>query len=196
MSTIYIGSRTSAAWLAAGIMAMVSPAFGADTDSGAPAASSVSPTAADSSDAAQVMYLGDIKITGQKVIVAALQQIKVALDRPFDTSKEHENDVVCRISSDTGFREHQYLICASNKQFTRMRYEEQQKLLDANSRMGQKGNAPGNKVGVDDEVLLENLTAQNPDHVLRMPLDASKFKALLQRIPAPAAQTNGSSPTQ
>lgn len=183
-----IHSKGPLIWLAVGLLSAVGlAANGADGDGGGVAAAATGPTASDQS-AAEVMYLGDIKITGQKVIVAALQQIKAALHRPIDTSRARENDIVCRISSNTGFREHQYLICASNRQFNEMRFQAQNHVLEARSMVGGMG-----KTEADNQViLLQHLTAENPNHVLRMPIDASKFGALLQTIPdaAPQAASN------
>jgi len=190
MDTMRLNVSGSLFRLSLGVL-LACGAYAADGGVATPvAASSTASIPADGADSAQVMYLGDIKVTGQKVIVAVLQQIKVALDRPFDTSRQHENDIVCRISSSTGFREHQYLICATNKQFTHLRYMVRQSLFDANSRMGQKTN----NTASDDVTLLQNLTVQNPDHVLRMPLDASKFEALLHKIPATTSSTQAGDP--
>jgi hypothetical protein len=153
-------------------------------DTSAPASDTAATPAA-----AEVMYLGDIKVTGQKVIIAVLQQVKTALNRPVDTSKEHENDIVCRIDSNTGYRTHHYLICATNKQFTHMRLMTQQSMLDARAQMGSSGTM------ADPALFLEHLTAQNPNHVLRVPVDVSKFETMMRSIPdaspeaAPAAST-------
>lgn len=164
-------------------------------DSPAPASvSAVAPASATAAgdvayDPSQVLVLGDIKVTGQKVIIAVLQQMKAALNRPFDTSKEHENDIVCRISSDTGSRAREYLTCATNGQFARMRFAAQNKYLGAYSQRGSSGTM------ADQQLLLEHMVGQVPSHVLRVPLNKSKFDAMLHSIPdappdsAPAAST-------
>ena len=164
--------------------------FGARADTTAPATSTVAATTtADGSDADQVMMLGDIKVTGEKVIIAVLQQVKAALNRPIDTSKEHADDIVCRIATDTGSRAREYLTCASNAQLARMRFASQNRYLGAYAQRGSSGTM------ADPALLLEHIVGQVPSHVLRVPLNKSKFDAMMHSVPdappeaAPAAGT-------
>ena len=122
---------------------------------------------------ADTMMLGDIKVTGQKEIVKTLQAIKLALKRPISTDKAHEDDVVCRISSETGARARQYLLCATNKQLTHQRYRVQTEVQEDEARVQ------------DKEPVVERITAHESQSLraFRMPVNAHAFEQLLQSIP-------------
>ena len=161
-----------------GLMAVQS--LGIHADTAAPAvgtASAPSVSTVGGPGPNQVMYLGDIKITGEKVIIAVLQQVKAALNRPVDTSKEHENDIVCRISSDTGSRAKEYLTCATNGQLARMRFGAQNEYLGMFAQQGKTGTM------ADSVILLQHMVGQVPSHVLRVPLNKSKFDAMMHSVP-------------
>ena len=164
---IIFGSRSPIGILCAGLLLVAAGMQPCLADDATPA------PAESTEDAAQVMMLGDVKVTGQKEIVKTLQAIKTALKQPLSTDKAHENDVVCRIGSETGARARQYLLCATNKQLTHMRFMVQTEALEDEARV-QK-----------DEPPLARLTAHQSAslHEFRMPVNAQAFEHLLQSIP-------------
>ena len=125
------------------------------------------------SEVAQTMMLGDVQVTGQKEIVRTLQAIKTALKQPLSTDKAHEDDMVCRISSETGARARQYLVCATNRQLTHARYMVQSEVQEDEARV-QTGESPLATLTVHQSVVL---------HQFRMPVNAQAFEHLLQSIP-------------
>ena len=46
------------------------------------------------------LHLGKIQVTGLKPLVETLQQIKLAVKRPFDNDPAHFDDMVCRLGAD------------------------------------------------------------------------------------------------
>src|SRR5579859_5808489 len=46
------------------------------------------------------IQLGKIEVEGMKPLVEALQEIKVAVKRPFDNDPAHFDDMVCRLGDD------------------------------------------------------------------------------------------------
>lgn len=46
------------------------------------------------------VHLGKIEVTGVKPLVQTLQEIKLAVKRPFDDSPAHFDDMVCRLGDD------------------------------------------------------------------------------------------------
>jgi len=46
------------------------------------------------------VHLGKIELTGVRPLVQTLQEIKVAVKRPFDNDPAHRDDMVCRLGDD------------------------------------------------------------------------------------------------
>ena len=134
---------------------------------------SPAPAASTADAPADTLMLGDIKVTGQKEIVKTPQAIKTALKQPVSTDKAPENDVVCRIGTETGARARQYLICATNKQLTHQRYMVQSEVLEDEARV---------QVG---EAAISRITAHQSQglRAFRMPVNAQAFEQLLRSIP-------------
>ena len=161
----HIGDPFRRMTVAAALAAAVSVAQQSQADDGT--------AATEGGEAAQTMMLGDVQVTGQKEIVKTLQAIKTALKQPLSTDKAHENDVVCRIGTETGSRARQYLVCAPNKQLTHARYMVQSEVQEDEARV-QAGESPLSRLSVRQSVAL---------HQFRMPVNAQAFEQLLQSIP-------------
>src|SRR5579864_1922616 len=76
--------------------------------------------AASGKDAA-VLDLGKIHVLGQTQIVKALQEIKVALNRPESADPKLADAVVCRINRDIGSYADESLTCATNRALQKRR---------------------------------------------------------------------------
>lgn len=61
------------------------------------------------------IYLGTVKVTGQKQIVATLQAIKVGLKMPYSSDPKLANVVVCRLVDEADSHIKQWLICGTNR---------------------------------------------------------------------------------
>ncbi|HEY3858227.1 MAG TPA: hypothetical protein VGM47_01295 [Gammaproteobacteria bacterium] len=87
----------------------------------APAASGRSPAPA----AASATHLGEIHVQGLRSMVEVLQQMKTAIDAPFDNDPKHYDDMVCRITDNDGFRAQGAILeCGTQGWFGMYRYQQ------------------------------------------------------------------------
>src|SRR5579859_7839010 len=66
----------------------------------APGAAAGTAPAASQTGNGKSVHLGKIEVTGVKPLVEFLQEIKVAVKRPFDNDPAHFDDMVCRLGDD------------------------------------------------------------------------------------------------
>lgn len=126
-------------------------------------------------DEQPTLYLGKISVTGQQKILSTLKAIKLALHTPFSNDPAHADDMVCRIDKGLG-EEHEYLDCATNRNYTRRR--------DAVHTAGLTGTTG---IPVGGELQMFNaLIATQPEHSLHVQVQGGALQALLARIPADA----------
>lgn len=118
------------------------------------------------------LQLGKITVSGQYQIVRALRAIKVALHTSFSNDPAHADDVVCRINKALG-EQHEYLDCATNRNYTRRR--------DAVHIAGITGTT-GLPAGGDIQMFNALITAQ-PEHQLHVPVQGGALQALPARTP-------------
>lgn len=141
----------------------------------------------------QTLELGQIKVTGQAMVLKVLQMIKLGLEEPFSSDPKLANVVVCRMHNETGSHVKQTLICATNKAWLDGRSAMQTGLESV-----QTQSAPGSDsfMGVstcasnicDSEVFapLNNALSGLSGGYLQTTVDGSKLHALLNKIPTPA----------
>lgn len=77
--------------------------------------------AAAQSDKNMVIYLGNVKVTGEKKIVEALQAIKIGLQLPYSSDPRMANVVVCRLVPVAGSHIKKWLICGTNRKLAAQR---------------------------------------------------------------------------
>lgn len=118
------------------------------------------------------LYLGNITIVGQQKIVNALRAIKLALRTPYSNDPAHADDVVCRINKGLG-EQHEYLDCATNKNYSKRRDATQMSVL-----VGTLGIPDG---GVSQ--LFAAMIATQPEHRLHVPVQGGALQALLAQVP-------------
>ena len=165
-------------------------AIGALTAMHATFAADPAPSAA--TQGAPVMYLGRVQVTGAKNIFLTLQSIKVALLRPYSSSPQDADLVVCRINKSMSAAL-EYLDCDTNRHYTQLRDSSQLAFMIAQGRAGGGGSNQiaemWNQTLATEEVMLTNLVVGQPDHRLHMPVNGGAFRKLLERLPMPAAAT-------
>lgn len=118
------------------------------------------------------LYLGNITIVGQQKIVNALRAIKLALHTPYSDDPAHADDVVCRINKGLG-EQHEYLDCATNKNYSRRRGATQVAVL-----VGTYG-IPDHGV----QQMFAAMIATQPNHALHVPVQGGALQALLAQVP-------------
>lgn len=166
--------------LASAALAIVQAAYAADP----------APSAA--TQGVPVMYLGRIQVEGEKNIFLTLQSIKVALLRPYSTSPQDADLVVCRIEKSMT-EAVDYLDCDTNRNYAARRDASQLAFMTAQGRAGGSGSNQiaelRNQVAVDEEMMLANLVVGQPGHKLHVPVNGGAFRKLLDRLPMPVAET-------
>ena len=135
----------------------------------APATASAIAPAATPPGAGKSVHLGKIEATGMKPLVQTLQEIKLAVKRPFDDDPAHRDDMVCRLGDD-GLGSHlaMTLECGTQGWFSMQR-----------SAYGYGGVMQSDAVAVS--------ALGHPWHVVR-PLDMRQLQALravLKGLPQP-----------
>ena len=138
------------------------------------------------------MYLGRVQVTGEKNIFLTLQSIKVALLRPYSSSPQDADLVVCRIEKSMT-EAVDYLDCDTNRNYAAKRDASQLAFLTAQGRAGASGSNQiaemRNQVAVDEEMMLANMVVGQPGHKLHVPVNGGAFRKLLDRLPMPVAAT-------
>lgn len=139
-----------------------------------------------------VMYLGRVQVTGEKNIFLTLQSIKVALLRPYSSSPQDADLVVCRIEKSMT-EAVDYLDCDTNRNYAAKRDASQLAFLTAQGRAGSSGSNQiaemRNQVAADEEMMLANMVVGQPGHKLHVPVNGGAFRKLLDRLPMPVAAT-------
>lgn len=157
-----------------------------------PAAFAADPAPPAATQGVPVMYLGRIQVTGEKNIFLTLQSIKVALLRPYSSSPQDADLVVCRIEKSMT-EAVDYLECDTNRNYAAQRDASQLAFLTAQGRAGGSGSNQiaemWNQTLASEEVVLANLVTSQPGHKLHVPVNGGAFRKLLDRLPMPAAGT-------
>jgi hypothetical protein len=122
------------------------------------------------------LQLGTVSVVGNQKIVETLRAIKTALKTPFSDDPAHAHDVVCRIEKGLG-EQHEYLDCATNRDYSRRRDATQTAIAIGTLGAG----------GTD---LLRSFLAAQPMHKLRVPVQGGALQAVLQQIPDAPAQAD------
>lgn len=136
-----------------------------------------------------VIHLGKVTVKGEKHIVETLQEIKVALRRPESSDPKLKNVVVCRLTNQTGSHDQQILTCATNAGLAARRNATQLAMAEALS----NPTGPGSEDSAISE--LNEMLASQRGGILQAPVNGPAFRALLQKIPLPAATTAPSAAT-
>lgn len=129
--------------------------------------------AAARADDGTTLYLGDISVSGQAQIVAALQTIKSALHEPLSNDPAHADDLVCRINKGLG-EQREYLDCATNRYYTRER-----DALHGSVMVGTTGLPHGGEAVQGLKAMIQ----RRPDHSIHVPVQGGALQALLARLP-------------
>ncbi|HSN17492.1 MAG TPA: hypothetical protein VLV87_04720 [Gammaproteobacteria bacterium] len=133
------------------------------------------------------LQLGEVKVTGQKQVMQALQAIKVALKRPESSDPALRNVVVCRIERELGSNHNDELVCATNGTLSSRRQTIQSGMLGACETMTSDTSCSP-VLAFSSKSPLQSAISSSADHVMRMPVNGAALKGLLAKIPDPAPQ--------
>lgn len=115
--------------------------------------------------------LGKVDVTGTRPLVEVLQQMKTAIDAPYNNDPKHYDDMVCRIVDNDGFRAQGAVLDCGTQGYYAMRREILHRDMD-----------PG-----EDVSLSNTPTRGHPWHIVRL-LNHEQLAALrkvLGKLPAP-----------
>lgn len=133
------------------------------------------------------IYLGKVKVSGQKHIIATLQAIKVGLQMPYSSNPRLANVVVCRLVDEAGSHVKQWLICGTNRVLSQQR-DALQIAMDAAVTAGSStGSANCISGACYERVFSElNVTLNSlPGNYLHTLVNGAALHALLDKIPYP-----------
>jgi hypothetical protein len=149
----------------------------------------------DASQATPVIYLGKVKVVGQKQIVATLQAIKVGLEMPYSSDPKMANVVVCRLVDQAGSHIKQWLICGTN----RILGQQREAIATAMEVAITAGSSTGSTCASAAcytrvfAVLNETLNSQ-PGNYLHTLVNGAALRGLLRKIPYPASLAPAATP--
>lgn len=148
-------------------------------------------------DDAEVMYLGNVEVHGQTMITKTLQAIKAGLDMPLSTDPKLADVVVCRLEKKVGSHITETLICGTNRNLARQRYNLQTAfdLAAAHSGSLQDPSAFADLCSSggcysDAFGAFNSFIDGMPRHFLYTTVDGTAFRKLLKQVPMPAAQSS------
>jgi hypothetical protein len=140
-----------------------------------------------------VLYLGNIKVRGQRNIIKTLQAIKLALQQPYSSDPTLANVMICRLRDQAGSHLRQWLTCGTNRVLAEHRDALQTNMAfmqpdtDHPSDPGEPGTAScaGSACYEEASAALGNIVGAQPDRYLRTSVNGPAFRALLEKIPYP-----------
>ena len=106
-------------WLAASALLLASPWLAAAAQSTTPA--TAASTQAQARAQPVTMELGKVNVKAIRELVKTMQQVKVALKRPFDNNPKHVDEMVCRLHPVSFRHNQQVLECGSQGWFSSRR---------------------------------------------------------------------------
>lgn len=165
----------------------VSPAMAHMDD---PASHPVATPAEDDSN--MVMYLGNVAVHGQKQITETLQAIKIGLEMPLSTDPKLADVVVCRLEKKVGTHIQETLICGTNRNLARQRYDLGTQMDLAAAHSGPLADTGLLGVCSSGDCYSEQFGTMNafidgmPKHYLYTAVDGTAFRKLLKQVPLPA----------
>lgn len=109
------------ALLAASILLSAGPWLAATAQSATPAPARSTQVRAPSATQPASIELGKVNVTAMRRMIETLQQVKVALRRPFDDNPKHVNDMVCRLHVDASVHSVAHLECGNEGWFSSRR---------------------------------------------------------------------------
>jgi hypothetical protein len=133
------------------------------------------------------LQLGEIKVTGQKQIMQALQAIKVALKLPESSDPSQRNVIICRIEKDVGTHSQDLLTCATNQTRAGHRSSIQNGMLAGCETMTSDTSCSPAQA-FSDASPLGNAIRTSSDHTMKMVVNGAALKSLLAKIPDPAKE--------
>ncbi|MGA9852880.1 MAG: hypothetical protein WBR15_08125 [Gammaproteobacteria bacterium] len=145
----------------------------------------------------ETLQLGQIKVTGQAMILKTLQIIKQGLQEPYSNDPKLANVVICRMNLEAGSHVRSTLICATNRVLSEGR--DAIHVAGANAQANETGGICEKPSCVNMEYeqifapLNETLNSL-PGHYLHASVNAPALQGLLQNIPLHVAKTPAKTP--
>jgi len=136
------------------------------------------------------MYLGTIKVVGEKNIVKTLQAIKIGLQMPYSNDPKLANVVVCRLEYQAGSHLRQWLICGTNHTLSQQRAALHNAMFASVAAGSQAGSTCTSSACYEQVFAALNETLNSlPGNYLHTSVNGPALHGLLEKIPYPQGYT-------